>query len=287
MNGPETELDFEAITRPVAVGPGRYALDVPDGWQQGRGAFGGLVLAALVRAIEARAASPDRPLRALMAALPGATMVGPAQIEVELLRIGSGQTTAAARLQQGGELVASATAVLARARTPDAEPIDALAPPALGRWQDLPAIPSRPPFPTFTRHLEYRSAGPPPLAGGEASTRGWVRFSRAFAVGERGAQGGIGEGGPHALSTGAYLAALIDAWWPANLTNARALRPMATVGFSLQLVHTAAEIDPSAPLAYSARTLAQTEGWAIEARELWHPDGRLLALNQQTIAIIK
>lgn len=274
----DADRDFEAITRPIPVGAGRYTLDVPDGWQQGRGAFGGLVIGALVRAIEDFAASPDRPLRTLMAVLGGATGVGPAAIEVELLRGGSGQTTAAARLLQGGEVMASLTAVLARARAPDAEAFGALEPPRLQPWVKVSAIPSRPPFPTFTRHLEYRSDGPFPLSGGAAVAQGWVRFARPFA---------LGTGAPHVMSSGAWLAALIDAWWPANLTRLRAVRPMATVGFSLQVVHGAVDLDASTPLAFVGRTLSQQEGWAIEARELWHPDGRLLALNQQTIAIIK
>ena len=33
-------------------GGGRFVGEIPDGWQQGRGAFGGLVLATLLRAIE-------------------------------------------------------------------------------------------------------------------------------------------------------------------------------------------------------------------------------------------
>jgi len=277
----DPDLDFEAVTRPVATAPGRYTLEVPDGWQQGRGAFGGLVIGALVRAIEHAAANPDRSLRTLMAALPGATGVGPAAIEVELLRVGSGQTTASARLLQGGELMASATAVLARARAWDAEALTALAPPALRPWTEVAAIPSRPPFPTFTRHLEYRSDGPFPLSGGEAVAQGWVRFCRPFAVGADAASRSA------TMSAGACLSALIDAWWPANLARMRELRPMATVGFSVQLAQGSIDLDPGTPLAFAGRTLSQREGWAIEARELWHPDGRLLAVNQQTIAIIR
>lgn len=272
------ELDFEVITRPVPRASGRYVVDVPDGWQQGRGAFGGLVIAALVRAIEHAAASPDRSLRTLTATLPGATLVGAAEIEVELVRVGSGQTTAAARLTQHGELMAMVTAVLAKARAPDAESFTALPAPAMRDSDDMPVIPSRPPFPTFTRHVEYRSDGPFPLAGGsEALAAGWVRFQRPFAVGQPGA----------AMTPGAYLAALIDAWWPANLARMRSFRPMATVGFGLQICQSPAPLDAGVPLAYRGRSVSQHEGWMVEERELWHPDGRLLALNQQAIAIIR
>ncbi|MBL8944920.1 MAG: thioesterase family protein, partial [Myxococcales bacterium] len=37
---------------PRDLGSGAFALDVPAGWGQARGTFGGLVLGALLRAIE-------------------------------------------------------------------------------------------------------------------------------------------------------------------------------------------------------------------------------------------
>jgi len=43
-------MGFDALTTAAPAGDGRFLWDVPDGWQQGRGAFGGIVLAALTRA---------------------------------------------------------------------------------------------------------------------------------------------------------------------------------------------------------------------------------------------
>ncbi|MBA3499645.1 MAG: thioesterase family protein, partial [Deltaproteobacteria bacterium] len=40
-----------------------FRLDVPAGWQQGRGAFGGFTIGALIRAIEQRIADPSRKVR--------------------------------------------------------------------------------------------------------------------------------------------------------------------------------------------------------------------------------
>ncbi|HUQ08269.1 MAG TPA: acyl-CoA thioesterase domain-containing protein, partial [Kofleriaceae bacterium] len=44
------------------AGERRFLWDLADGWQQGRGAFGGIVLGTLLRAMEA--CEPDRARRA-------------------------------------------------------------------------------------------------------------------------------------------------------------------------------------------------------------------------------
>ena len=63
----ETALDV--VTRPIPSGDG-FQLDVPAGWRQGRGAFGGLCIASLIRAIDARVGDPARRVRSITAELP-------------------------------------------------------------------------------------------------------------------------------------------------------------------------------------------------------------------------
>ena len=58
----------------------------------------------------------ERPLRSLTAELCGPVMPGPATISVEPLRRGSGVTTLAARLEQGGEVLAHVVGVFGRPR---------------------------------------------------------------------------------------------------------------------------------------------------------------------------
>lgn len=262
---------LDQATRPRPRGAGVFELDVPDGWQQGRGAFGGLSIAALVRAIELSAGSPDRTLRSLTAELPAPVMVGLAEIHVEPVRVGSGQSTVTARLVQDGEVRAIAVAILARPRAPGAETFCELERPALRPWRDIPAPARLPGAPTFTQHLEFRSDGPFPFAAGkEARTQGWIRARN-----------------PGDLGGAAYLVAMADAWWPATFTRAAAPFAVGTVAFTLQVVGTIERLDPAVPLAYRGHAWVQSEGWFVEQRELWSDDGRLLALNQQTFAVIK
>jgi hypothetical protein len=126
-------------------------------------------------------------------------------------------------------------------------------------------------MPVFAANMEFRNLGPLPFSGTESPwSEGWVR--PRVAVGERGA---------------AYLAALIDVWWPCALVRFDAPRPSATITFTLELVSGFEGLDPEAPLYYRATAPVTEEGYSVEFRELWGCDGRLLALNQQTFVIIK
>lgn len=46
-------------------------------------------------------------------------------------------------------------------------------------------------------------------------------------------------------------------------------------------------LNPEAPFFIRAKLVAADQGYAVENREVWGEDGRLLALNQQTFVIIK
>lgn len=270
------DLDLATQVRPR--GANTFDLDVPEGWQQGKGAYGGLSLAAMVRAIELSRRSDDkgedRPLRSLTAELPSATLVGPAQIVVEPVRIGKGVSTFSAKLVQGGEVRALATAILAAPRAPSAARYCELVAPSGGSlpaFEDTPVLPMHERGgPIFSQHFEYRSPGPYPFAGGtEALALGWVRARE-----------------PGTMSPAAFLVALADVYWPATFARAEAPFGVGTVAFTLQLPTQPNALDLRAPVAYRARTWVQSDGFFVEQRELWSEAGCLLALNQQSFAIL-
>ena len=82
------------------------SLDVPAGWAQGRGAYGGYVVGTLIREIEKVVADPARKVRSVTAELPGPVLPGAAGITVDVLRAGSSVSTVRAQLAQGGEVAA-------------------------------------------------------------------------------------------------------------------------------------------------------------------------------------
>lgn len=266
---PSPELPFDVLATPRLLAPGHFELAVPDGWQQGRGAFGGLVVAALIRALEAAGGAGGRTLRSLTAELCGPTLPGPAELRVEVLREGSNVSTLAVRLLQGGQVQAHAVGVLGRPRAGDRDHVAARAP-THPDWRTLEPLPIGPPAgPDFARYWDYRCEGALPFTGRRADACGWIRPRRS---GRRDA---------------AFVAACADAWWPALFSAEELPRPMASVAFTFQLLADPAALDPEAPLLHFARDVAVHQGYAVELRELWTEHGVLVALNQQTIAIIK
>lgn len=250
-----------------ALGAGRFHGVVPDGWQQGRGAFGGLVLALLLRAIERSEPDGARCTRTLTGDLCGPVLPGPVEIVVETLRRGNNLSNLDARLLQNGEVQARASAVLSAPRAS----VAATAPvrPAAPEWHALADLGMGPPVaPIFTAHFEYRPASATPFAE-PAGTLGWLR-PRA----------------PLDRLDGPALIALLDAWWPAIFAIEGRPRPVATVSFTAELLRPLASLRADAPLLHVGRVAAISEGFFVEFRELWQGE-QLVAMNQQTFAVLK
>lgn len=264
------------VSTPTAVGD-QFRLDIPPGWRQGRGAYGGLVVASLVRAIEAAINDPLRKVRSVTAELPGPVEAGVADISVEILRSGSSVTTARAAITQAGSVRTHAVAVLAATRR-GVGPLawQEMTPPEAPAWSTIEPVPNTAPhaqfmWPEFAQHFEYRLVEGVPMSGGSvARTVGWVRSRDP---------GGVRDAG--------HIAALIDAWWPAAFVRLTAPRPMATIVYTLDIVGGLDGLDPESPLLYRGTAPVCADGYFLETRELWGEDGRLVALNQQTFAIIQ
>jgi acyl-CoA thioesterase len=261
--------DLVIATTPVRATEETFTLEVHPGWQQGRGAFGGLVLGALARAMIACEEDADRALRSLAGELAGPVLVGAASIEVRALRRGNAVSTWSALLRQNGEVLARASAVLGRTR-PNAHAWSP-PPPKMRPWREVEAAPARVLGPDFAQFFEYRPTGPLPFSGGsDPLAEGWVRPVKA----------------PQAIGP-AEIIATIDAYWPAAFAIEKDRRPVGTIAFTMQYFPPPAPPDPAAPLYYRARAVAAQDGYLVEHRELWTPEGQLLALNPQTFVWIK
>lgn len=266
MNTPTAFERASAVTR---VDEDTFRLDVPDGWQQGRGAFGGLVLASLLRAMQQVEGDPSRRARALTGELCGPVQPGEATVRVARLRRGRNASTLDAQLWQGGEVQARASAVLGTSRAVETS-APTLRAPVAPPWASLPVAPVRAPFgPSFAVHYEYRVSGPAPFTGGpEAVAEGYVREAEALAR----------------LDEPAVVARL-DAWWPALFSVETAPRAIATVSFKATLLRALDDVPADAPMLHRARVLGLGGGYFAELRELWF-EGSLVGVNQQTFAVI-
>ena len=250
--------------------------EVPEGWRQGRGAWGGLVVAASIRAARAAAeaggSAPEPIVREASVHMVGPVASGPARVACDLVRRGSSTSVWHVRISgESGETWAVATVVFGAARAGDVIGYPALVPPQAPDWQDLEALTLEPPLaPEFLRHLAVRPVSGFPYSGSADDVLAWV----APAV-------------PVTAYDDATLTGMVDALWPAALVQVSEARPMATLSFSATLLVDPATVDPSVPLLHRGRLLGLAEGYATESRELWTADGRLAVHNAQVIAIIR
>ncbi|MEO0603282.1 MAG: thioesterase family protein, partial [Myxococcota bacterium] len=261
MNPPSS---FDDATRVEQVGETLFRADIPDGWQQGRGAFGGLVVGLCLRALDAVREDPSRRLRTASAQIPSPVRVGETLLEVTPLRRGSGVDAMEVHLRQDGEVRARATGIFGRPRSDDV--VDLPTPP------DLPPVTEPLPMPPqFAAHFEMRNTGPLPFGGGpEGLVEGWVKPRLPF----------VAMGAPE-------IACLCDVYWPAVFAQLTGFRPAATLGFMLQTTPEAFGRAPDEIFFFRSRQLHAADGFSHELRELWSDDGKLLALNNQTFAIIR
>jgi hypothetical protein len=258
--------DLSVASAVEALGGGRFRGVVPDGWQQGRGAFGGLVLAQLLRAIERSEPDAGRCTRALTGDLCGPVLPGPVEIVVETLRRGNNLSNLDARLIQNGEVQARASAVLSVPRV--GVEVPGRAKPEVPDWDALSDAGMSPPIaPVFTAHFEYRPATA--MFADPQGTRGWL-LPRT----------------PLQRLDGPALVALLDAWWPAIFALEGRMRIVATVSFTAELLRPLESLRADVPLLYAGRVAAVSEGFFVEFRELWQGE-HLVAMNQQTFAILK
>ena len=260
---------FELASAIEKKSEGVYSVSIPAGWEQGRGAFGGVVLGALARAIVDAEPDEGRLLRMLSGEICAPVLAKPGEIQVELLRRGKNMTNADARFIQDGNVVARASAGLSQKRSTAGE-------------SAFPASPSRPPLgaakkitmpdtvaPAFSRNYDFRLTGPFPFSGyDKAIVEGYTR-----------------EAEPPARLDAASIIALLDSYWPAIFSTLQMPRAIATAGFTAQLLIDPAELDASEHLFYRAHAPVIHEGFFVELRELWSGD-RVVAMNQQTFAIL-
>jgi acyl-CoA thioesterase len=166
---------FDLDTDVEDLGNGRFGAEMSERWWVERGPNGGYVAAVILRAIQA-AARGGRAPRSLTVQFPRAPVAGPVEITVKTEREGRTVTFLSARMEQGGELQATALAVLAddldasgfaELKMPSAEP------PAELYSPDPERVPG---MPTMFQNYSVRPAlGDEAFSGGAPYSGLWIR----------------------------------------------------------------------------------------------------------------
>jgi hypothetical protein len=260
-------VPFRVATAVTRLSESEFEADVPDNWQQGPGAFGGLVFGVLLRAARGFEADPARVARSFACDIAGPVLVGKATVRVRELRRGRNQTNLQLDLTQGGAVLASGICTMSGARTNSAPEISPPVPPE-AKWFDRATDDGEMRRPKFASHYAFRNLPPLPFSGAaEARVAGFVR--------ELDNEGTL---------EAPELAACLDSYWPAVYSAATKPFPVTTISFNAQFLP-GAPVPAQEVLFYRAYALTQHEGYSVEFRELWTRE-RLVALNQQTFAVL-
>jgi len=221
-------------------------------------------MAIVLRGLSLAIADETRQPRSLTVYFLRPPAVGAITVRPTVERAGRSLTTASARLEQEGTLLALALGafsgpwpgpLLSEAPMPDVEqPPDRISPP-----RDLPDA-RRPPF-TDLVTMQGRFGAAPFSGADRAEAGGWL---------------GLYEERPiDALS----VLVLADAWYPAPWPRLRALAPAPTVEMT---VHFRAPLPlPDSLLLGRFRTQLVRDGFFEEDGELWAPEGTLIAQSRQ------
>lgn len=272
-----TNQSYEAAASITPISDDTATWSTPDGWQQGRGAWGGLVIAAALSAATASLNDPARPLRQVMCSIMAPVTVGLQTLKTQILRAGSALTVVKTEITDAdGQTCAVAVATFGADRAPDATPpyqkwgeVSCPDVPPFDEVAELPNIPEL--MPTFFQHIEFRPVAGWPTSGAQ-STKGWLAPRH-----------GVGTNN----ATAPLLFGLVDAWWPCALSIMPTMRPVATVSFSAQILVDPNSVDPQQPFIHESFATGAAMGYSSEVRRLWSADRRLIIDNMQTIAIIK
>jgi len=261
---------FDLDTAVEPLGDGRFAAEVSERWWVDRGPNGGYVAALVLRAIQA--AVPERAPRSLTVHFPRAPQAGPVELAVELGREGRSLSFVSARMTQGGELQASALAVLGEdwdgAGFSEVEMPDAGAPGELYS-PDPEQVEG---MPTMFQNYSMRSAlGEPAFSGGPARSGTWLRTRQ-----------------PRQLDA-PLAAAMLDAWFPAPFVRLEHAVPAPTIDYTVHFRSPlpAAGAEPEDAYLLAFRSGLARHGFFEEDGELWSADGTLLAHSRQLALLVE
>ena len=251
------------------TGEGEYEGHIVEHWWTPRGPLGGYVMAIVHHGMELAVDDAERRPRSLNVYFLRPPHAGAITVRPVVERVGRSLTTATARLEQDGKLIALGVAAfsspwpgpfLSEAPMPEVEPPGERS--AVSRG--LPAR-NEPPF--MGCLTMQRRFGDPAFSESEhALTGGWL---------------GLLEERPVDAAT---LLVLADAWYPAPWPRLKQLAPAPTIEMGVML-RTPLPLPDSLVLGRFHSRLVR-DGFFDEQGELWTPDGTLVAQSRQLALLI-
>ncbi len=244
---------------------------VDSSWAQGRSLFGGLNAALILSHIEGQTGFTDKELRTVnIHFCAPITSEQEIRIECQVLSQGKSVFQVQGQLLQDGEVKTSILACFSAPRNSTivvkhAPLVPALLPQQAKRFPYIPGV-----IPDFIQHMDLRfTSKAMPFTNSENSTMsGWMRMEEK----------------PSEVSDAAIIA-MIDAWPPAVLPMMKKPAPASTITWNIEFIHPRDSIKAEDYLYYQCQTIQAESGYAHTDGKIYHPNGQLLALSRQLVAI--
>lgn len=249
------------------------SITIDASWGQGRTLFGGLSSALGLE--RTKMVLPDeRPLRSLAVNFSGQCLANTqTTFNEQLLSHGKSVSQINSQVIQNDRIVTQVCACYGIERKSDIE-IESppLAIPKIGSHQRLNYIKGM--TPEFVKHFEFEYCkGQFPFTNSlQNELAGWIRFK---------------ESGDNFSE--AHLVALIDAWPPTVLQKLKSPAPCASVSWNLEIVQPLSllknPLKSDTWLYYDAKIKQAHHGYVHTEASIYSPEGVLLALSRQLIAV--
>ena len=259
----------EIITNPL-LKASPCELTFPQNWCQGRTAFGGLSAAIMLKNMKHQL-TDERRLLSMSTNFVGPLFAEqPFILETQILRSGKNATQMLCTIKQDAKVCLIAQACFAKER---ASKVNV---PVTHQHNLRPASSAHVlPYqehvmPAFFQHVDLNlQTGDMPFSGSSNSNLGgWMRFKKA----------------PSDNLNELHLLALADAWPPTLLQMANAPSPASSMSWYIEFVQDV-NLDNDAWFGLDAQTHHAANGYGLEDAKIYAPDGTLLAISRQTVAI--
>jgi acyl-CoA thioesterase len=260
------ESKFQRDTAVQAVGDDVFEGSVSPDWWIVNGPNGGTLAAVIVRALMAAVGDDERHPRSLTIHYTAAPSEGPLRVTTQIERAGRSLTTATARVEQDGRLVALAIGAFSRSRQ-GAVDFTHLEMPSVPAPEEIEPFPHGEQFPRFMDNWDFRWAAGEPLWSGadRGVVGGWVRLVEQ-------------QEWDYPLVT-----QLSDVWFPAVFPMLDGPNPVPTIDltihFRAELPLEALQPENFAFVRFVSRVSAH--GFMEEDGEIWGPDGTMIAQSRQ------
>jgi acyl-CoA thioesterase len=256
-------ISIAAILESAVFREGRLAVDIPEGWMQGRTAYGGLST-TLALAGARRAVVELPPLRSAQITFLG-PLAGRVEVTAKLARRGRNSAFVQAEIYSDQGLGLSAMFLFGQTRPSVIDFQDMPMPEALAPEDVAPPV-RKSQQKIFTEHLDYRSARPK----GGPRLPDMLRWAR---LNER-------EG----LDSVTELLAVGDAQPPAAVSLMTELKPASSINWTINLLTSEPLTRNGWWLLRSSAVLVR-DGFSSQSMTVWNRDGTPIAHGLQSVAI--